>query len=143
MRKSENCPNGPPSGQCRKPHAGDQSLLALCYLHERETWVEKIPQRRGWQPTLVFLPKESHGQRRLAGYNPWGCKESDTTKQLTHTASIPLGAAPLLWVVSLSLTSLDLCVFCRNGDNGSSAPGGGRECSRAWEMSGSAIGRFG
>ena len=40
--------------------------------------------RREWQPTPVLLPGESHGQRRLAGYSPWGLKESDTTEQLTH-----------------------------------------------------------
>ena len=39
----------------------------------------KIPWRRAWQPTLVFLPGESHGQRSLAGYCPKCCKESDTT----------------------------------------------------------------
>ena len=33
-----------------------------------------------WQPTLVFLPGESHGQRSLAGYSSWGHKESDTTE---------------------------------------------------------------
>ena len=36
----------------------------------------------GWQPTPVFLPGESHGQRSLVGYSPWGRKESDTTEQL-------------------------------------------------------------
>ena len=41
--------------------------------------------RREWQPTPVFLPGELHGQRRLVGYSPWGCKESDMTKRLTHT----------------------------------------------------------
>ena len=40
---------------------------------------------RKWQPTLVFLPGEFHGQRSLAGYSPWGCKESDMTKQLSLT----------------------------------------------------------
>ena len=39
--------------------------------------VGKIPWRREWQPALVFLPGESHGQRNLTGYSPWGCKESD------------------------------------------------------------------
>ena len=34
---------------------------------------------RKWQPTPVFLPGDSHGQRSLAGYNPWGRKESDTS----------------------------------------------------------------
>ena len=37
----------------------------------------KILWRREGQPTLVFLPGESHGQRSLAGYSPWGHKESD------------------------------------------------------------------
>ena len=35
---------------------------------------------RPWQPTPGFLPGESHGQRSLVGYSPWGCKESDTTE---------------------------------------------------------------
>ena len=34
----------------------------------------KIPWRRTWQPTLVFLPGESHRQRSLVGYSPWGHK---------------------------------------------------------------------
>ena len=44
----------------------------------------KIPGRREWQPTPVFLPGEFHGHRSLTGYCPWDCKESDTTEQLTH-----------------------------------------------------------
>ena len=48
------------------------------------SWVRKIPWRRKWQPTPVFLPGESHGQRSLVGYSPWGCKESDTTEQLNN-----------------------------------------------------------
>ena len=35
-----------------------------------DSWVGKIPWRRAWQPTPVFLPDESHGQRSLAGYSP-------------------------------------------------------------------------
>ena len=42
--------------------------------------VEKIPWRSERLPTLVFWPGESHGQRSLAGYSPWDCKESDTTQ---------------------------------------------------------------
>ena len=37
------------------------------------------------QSTPVFLPGEFHGQRNMAGYSPWGCKESDMTKQLSTT----------------------------------------------------------
>ena len=50
-----------------------------CKSHGLDPWVGKIPWRRKWQPTPVFLPGESHGQRSLAGYSPWGHKESDTT----------------------------------------------------------------
>ena len=42
----------------------------------------KIPWRREWQSTPVFLPGESHGQRSLVGYSPWDCKQSDMTEQL-------------------------------------------------------------
>ena len=41
--------------------------------------------RRKWQPTPVFLPGKSHGQRSLVGCSLWGCKESGTTEQLTLT----------------------------------------------------------
>ena len=41
-------------------------------------WVRKIPWRREWQPIPIFLPGESHGQRRLVGYSPWGHQESNT-----------------------------------------------------------------
>ena len=47
------------------------------------SWVRKIPWRRAGQPTPVIWPGESHGQRNLAGYSLWGCKESDITEQLT------------------------------------------------------------
>ena len=46
--------------------------------------VRKIPWRRKWQPTPVFLPGESHGQRSLVGYSPWNHKESDKTEWLTQ-----------------------------------------------------------
>ena len=50
----------------------------------QETWVQSLgredPWRRKWQPTSVFLAWEIHGQGSLAGYSPWGRKESDTTK---------------------------------------------------------------
>ena len=47
-----------------------------CHFHALE---------KEMQPTPVFLPGESHGQRSLVGCSPWGCKESDTTEQLsTH-----------------------------------------------------------
>ena len=62
-------------------------LIILIYV----PWVGKIPWRRAWQPTPVFLPGEFHGQSSLVGYNPWGRKESDTTEQLSteHVPSMP------------------------------------------------------
>ena len=49
-------------------------------------WVGKIPQKRKWQPTLVFLPRKSHGQRKLVDYSQWGHKRvryNLVTKQTT------------------------------------------------------------
>ena len=45
----------------------------------------KIPWRREWQPTPVFLPGEFHEQKSLVGHSPWGHKELDVTEQLTFT----------------------------------------------------------
>ena len=47
-----------------------------CRRHKK--WED--PLSEGWQLTPVLLPGESHGQRSLAGYSPWGHKESDTTE---------------------------------------------------------------
>ena len=54
-----------------------------------DPWVGKIPRRREWLPTPALLPGEFHGQRRLAGYNPWGHEELDTTEQLTLNTHNP------------------------------------------------------
>ena len=48
-------------------------------------WVRKIPWKRTWQPTPVFLPGESHEQRSLAGYSSQCCVESDMTEATQHT----------------------------------------------------------
>ena len=57
--------------------------VCQCRRHKRQGFdpsVEKIPCRRAWQSTPVFLPGEFHGQRSLVGYSPWGYKESDMTE---------------------------------------------------------------
>ena len=51
-------------------------------------WFGKIPWRRAWQPTPVFLPGKSHGQRSLAGYSPWGRCESDMTERLSRSIAL-------------------------------------------------------
>ena len=57
-------------------------------------WVGKIPWRRTWQPTPVFLPGESQGQRSLASYSPWGHKESNVTKWLSTHLCTPIPLEP-------------------------------------------------
>ena len=60
-----------------------KELTWQCSRHKRQgfdPWVGKIPWRRARQPTPVFLPGEIHEQRSLAGYSPWGGKESDMTE---------------------------------------------------------------
>ena len=69
-----------------------------------ETWVqalggEDLLRRRKWQPNPVFLPGKSHRWRRLVGFSPWGCKESDTTEQLHF----------LTWLTYYSCPAFLLC----------------------------------
>ena len=59
-------------------------------------WVGKSPLRKKWQSSSVSLPGKFHGQRSLAGYSPWGPKESDMTKELsTHTPKHPMNRATI------------------------------------------------
>ena len=53
--------------------ARDKELACQCRRYKRrgfDPWIRKVPWRRAWQVTPVFLPEESHGQRSLAGYSP-------------------------------------------------------------------------
>ena len=54
--------------------SGERACLPAgrCERRRFNSWVGKIPWRRKWQPTPVFLPGESHGQRSMTGYSPWG-----------------------------------------------------------------------
>ena len=58
----------------------------------QETWVQSLgpegPLEEKWQPTPVFLPGKSHGQRSLVGYSSWGHKELDTTERLNTHAQV-------------------------------------------------------
>ena len=79
----------------------------------RETRVQSLgqenPWRKKWQPIPVYLPREAHGQRSLAGYSPWGLKESDMT-ELTHTQThilIHTHTHPTYWE-GTSFASLEL-----------------------------------
>ena len=64
--------------------------LVICGKPGFDPWVWKIPWRRAWQPTPVFLPGESHGQRSLAGYGPWSLKESDMSEQLSTSQPLAI-----------------------------------------------------
>ena len=67
----------------------NKSIYLQCRRPGFNPLVRKIPWRREWQPTPVFLPGEFHRQRNLAGYSPWGLKESGMTEQLTLTHLFP------------------------------------------------------
>ena len=63
--------------------ASGKEPTCQCRRHKRcrfDPWVRKIPWMRAWQPTPVFLPEESLGQRNLMGYGSEGHKKSDMTE---------------------------------------------------------------
>ena len=73
---------------CFPDHASDKELACQCGRHKRQgfdRWAGKTPWRRVWQPTPVFWLMKSHGQKSLAGYSPWGRKESDVLSMHAHT----------------------------------------------------------
>ena len=88
-RRSSSSSSGPP-----RWHQWLKKEKSACQCRRQKRlgfnlWVGKIPWSRKWQPTPVSLPGESHGQRSLAGYSPWGHKESDVTEhRCTHRADL-------------------------------------------------------
>ena len=88
IRNEQGLPGGAsgkePACQCRR-----------LKRHEFNPWIGTIPWRRAWQPTPVFLPGESHGQRSLAGYSPCGHKEPKELTVTPQTIPLPL---PHLWL---------------------------------------------
>ena len=60
----------------------------------QETWVRSLGQEDdAGEENSLFLPGESHGQRSLAGYSPWGYKESDRTERVKINSNISVGVA--------------------------------------------------
>ena len=81
-------------------------VKTLPAVQETQVWslVGKSPRRREWQPPPVLLPRESHGQRSLAGYSPWGHKELDTTELVGWS---PLSKCYSIWKIwQISSSSL-------------------------------------
>ena len=80
-----------------------------------DSWVRKIPWRRKWQPTPIFLPGKSHGQRNLGGYSPWSHKSWTQLSNLTTTTvymSMPLSKfVPTSPPVSTSLLSMSVSLL--------------------------------
>ena len=75
-----------PSSEHPRCVSAKKKSTRQCKRQRFDPWGGKIPWRREWLPTPVFLPGESHRQRSLAGYSPWGHTESDTTEcARTHT----------------------------------------------------------
>ena len=71
--------------------SGEESACQ-CRRRGLDPRVGKIPWRRKWQPTPVFLPGETHGQRSLAGYSPQGCERVGyvvTKQQQQHLSLVP------------------------------------------------------
>ena len=77
-----------------KGFPGGSVVNSQCRRCGFDPWVGKMPWRKKWQSTPVFLPGKSHGQRSLVGYGPWDCKESDNlvTKQQLQLTIKPRAA---------------------------------------------------
>ena len=73
----------------------------------RDPWVWKIPRRKKWQPTPLFLPGKSHGQRNLVGYSQWGRRESAKQQQGMIHQSLCYGPA-----INLSLIQSQTFWYC-------------------------------
>ena len=108
----------PPPRDLTDPGIKSSSLTSPPCNAEFNPWVGKIPWRRKWQPTPVFLPGEFHGQRSLAGCSPWCHKESDTIEWLSDNTIHNLGR-----LFQCSLLCRLRCLLSRmNHKNGLMAP---------------------
>ena len=84
-----------------------------CRKHKRlrfDPWVGTIPWRRAWQPIPVILPGESHGQRRLAGYRPWGPQRVDTTEATQNISQFSRCRVPLFATSSVAAHQASLSI---------------------------------
>ena len=108
---------GFPGGSEGKDNMGDQGLIPGS---------GRLPWRREWQPTPVFLPGESHGQRTLADYSPRGHQESNMTERSVHTWSFSA------WCPSPWGFGHGLLVQCLCSPGIPSSPGGQSQTSCEW-----------
>ena len=66
-----------------------KETTSQCRRHRFDSWIGKIPWSRKWQPTPIFLPGESHGERSLADYSPWDHKRVGPNLVPTPPAPAP------------------------------------------------------
>ena len=76
-----------------------QRIRLQCRRRRFDPWIRRIPWRRKWQATPVFLPREFRGLRTLVGYSPQGHKQLDTTDAAEHT---PMLVASIFTIVRSS-----------------------------------------
>ena len=102
-----------------------------CKRHRFDPWVRKIPWKRAWQPTPVFLPGGSCGQRSLAGYCPWGYEELDRTEVTENVCNHKKCKVLCLcigWASQVALVVKNLPANA--GDVRDTGPGSGRSPGR-------------
>ena len=106
---------------------GDSGKESACQCRRRkrrgfDPWVRKIPWRRKWQPTLVFLPGAFHGQRSLVGYNPRGHKRQQQQTKSDNRPSVRMSPGDSEWTLRLR-NPRPLCVVRRiKGSGGHPLP---------------------
>ena len=95
---------------------------------QSDPWVRKIPWRRKWQPTPVFLPKMSWGERSLVGYSPWGCKrvrhdDYRAENSMNNLCHVPSTAPNRRLAFNEMVALKKKCVFAPGGEIHTSAEG--------------------
>ena len=74
--------------------------VCQCRRWRFDPWVRKIPQKRKWQPTPVFLPGKSQGQRSLMGHSPWGQLQESWTRFSDQTDTDRIAGTAIMSLLS-------------------------------------------
>ena len=95
---------------------GGKESSRQCMRHGFDPQVGKIPWKRKWQPSPVFLPEKSHGQMSLMGYSPWGCKRvlyylTAKQQQQSFLTTDRRSGGHHSWLLSISFFCITLFLF--------------------------------